>query len=359
MTPVNDKNNTGAGSQGNGPRAATPSEGIGEDSRLRGIRADSRSILITGAGGYIGRQLVAWLARDVSRFDRIVATDVRLPAPEARAPGIVFVEADVRDPRLADLLREHAIDTVVHLAAIVTPVAGMPPDFEYSVDVLGTRNVLECCVAAGVRKFLYTSSGAAYGYYEDNPPLLVETDRIRGNDAFSYSRHKRLVEEMLAGWRVEHPELKQLILRPGTILGESVSNQITAMFERPFVLGIRGSDSPFVFIWDHDVVGCLVRGLEEDRDGIYNLAGDGVVTMPEVARRLGKPYVAVPACMLRGALAVLHPLGISPYGPEQVDFLRYRPVLSNARLKSEFGYIPEKTSDEVFDLYMRSHGHRP
>jgi UDP-glucose 4-epimerase len=53
-------------------------------------------------------------------------------------------------------------------------------------------------------------------------------------------------------------------------------------------------------------------------------------------------------------LAALHPIGLSQYGPEQVDFLRYRPVLSNARLQSEFGYKPRKSSREAFD-YFWSH----
>jgi UDP-glucose 4-epimerase len=48
------------------------------------------------------------------------------------------------------------------------------------------------------------------------------------------------------------------------------------------------------------------------------------------------------------ALSVGSRLGISRYGPEQLDFLRYRPVLCNARLKSEFGYVPHKTSLEAF-----------
>jgi len=321
----------------------------------------SRSVLVTGAGGYIGRQLVAALAerRSPAGQDpwRVVATDVRLPPAASRPGGIHFVEADVRDPSLADLLRKHEVDTVVHLAAIVTPVPGMSADLEYSVDVLGTRNVLQSCADADVTRFVYTSSGAAYGYHADNPVPLREDYPLRGNDAFTYSRHKRLVEEMLAEWRRHCPELRQLILRPGTILGETVANQITAMFERPVVLGLRGSDSPFVFIWDQDVVACLLRGIETGVDGIFNLAGDGVVTMREVAARLGKPYVEVPAWLLRAALGVLHPLGISPYGPEQVEFLLWRPVLSNERLKSEFGYEPRKTSAEVFELWRRSHGY--
>ena len=45
----------------------------------------------------------------------------------------------------------------------------------------------------------------------------------------------------------------------------------------------------------------------------------------------------LPAGLLRAVLAVLHPLRLSRYGPEQVDFLRYRPVLDNRRLKEELG----------------------
>ena len=47
-------------------------------------------------------------------------------------------------------------------------------------------------------------------------------------------------------------------------------------------------------------------------------------------------------------------IGVSQYGPEQVRFLRYRPVLANDRLKNEFGYFPRKTSREVFQHYLQS-----
>ncbi len=144
------------------------------------------------------------------------------------------------------------------------------------------------------------------------------------------------------------------MFRPGAILGDTTSNQITNLFEQRVVLGVAGSDAPFTFIWDHDVVACIVKGVLEGASGIYNLAGDGMTTMPEIARRLGKRYVPVPAGVIRAALTVLRPLRLSQYGPEQVDFLRYRPVLSNTRLKEEFGYTPQLSSTEVFERYRRA-----
>ena len=82
----------------------------------------------------------------------------------------------------------------------------------------------------GVERVVVSSSGAAYGYHADNPAWLTEDDPVRGTDTFPYSLHKRLVEEMLAGYRESAPQLEQVVLRIGTILGETVDNQITDLF---------------------------------------------------------------------------------------------------------------------------------
>ena len=51
---------------------------------------------------------------------------------------------------------------------------------------------------------------------------------------------------------------------------------------------------------------------------------------------------------------LLKRLGLTQYGPEQIDFLRYRPVLDNTRLKRDFGYLPKLSSAEVFELWRNS-----
>jgi len=318
-------------------------------------------VLVTGAAGYLGSNLVKSLADRAAGGDPacIVASDVRDVPADRRLAGVEYVALDVRTPGLAEVLAEHRIDTVVHLAAIVTPGPRSNRELEYSVDVLGTRNVLDACVASGVRRIVVTSSGAAYGYHADNLEWLTEDHPVRGNEAFAYSHHKRLVEEMLAEYRSAHPSLEQVVFRVGTILGETTRNQITALFERPRLIAIKGSRSPFVFIWDRDVAGAIEHAIFGGPAGIYNVAGDGALSIQEIAARLGKRCITLPPGLLRAALAVLHPLGLSQYGPEQVDFLRYRPVLDNRRLKEVFGYVPQLTSAEVFELFRRSHGLGP
>lgn len=314
----------------------------------------SRSVLVTGAGGYVGSQLTRALARDRQGLESIVATDLREPLPASREPGVTYTVLDVRSPQVADALRVHRVDTVVHLAAIVSPRPEMTRKLLHEVEVEGTRNLLEACVTTGVKKVVVTSSGAAYGYHADADRWLTEESPLRGNPEFAYSDHKRLVEEMLAQYRARHPALGQLIFRVGTVLGDTVKNQITALFEKPVVLGLKGAPTPFVFIWDEDMVRILARGVHSDRTGIFNVAGDGTMTLREIARRLGKPYLELDPAHVEKALWVLRRLGLSRYGPEQVGFLRYRPVLANDRLKHGFGYRPALTSREVFERYAQA-----
>lgn len=308
-------------------------------------------VLITGGAGFLGGHVAAAL---VARPDveLVVAGDVR--GPQHPLEGVVYETCDVtRDGQLAPLLERHRIDVVVHLAAIVNP--GRDHDLEYRVDVDGSRHVLEACVAAGVRRIVVSSSGAAYGYHPDNPEWLRESDPVRGNDEFAYSKHKRLVEQMLAAYRQTDRELEQVIFRIGTILGPTVQNQITALWDGSRVLAVRGSDSPFVFVWVDDVAAAMARAATDGPAGTYNVAGDGRLTVQEIAKRLGKPVLTIPASLLAFALRVGRALRLTVHGPEQVRFLRYRPVLANDALKRDFGYTPALTSREAFDAYLATH----
>lgn len=308
-------------------------------------------ILITGGAGFLGRAVAGTLAarEDV---ECVISGDLRVP--DAGRPGITDVVCDVTDPDAVEpILREHAIDVVVHLAAIVDQ--GHDVDREYRVDVTGSDHVLRACQRAGVRRLVVSSSGAAYGYHPDNAQWLVESDPVRGNDEFPYSRHKRLVEEMLAESRETHPELEQVVFRIGTILGPTVANQITKLWDGRRILAVAGSDSPFVFVWVDDVARAMARAATDGPAGIFNVAGDGALTVRQIADRLGKKVLVVPAPLLAGGLWLAKRLGLTPHGPAQVRFLRYRPVLANAALKSDFGYTPQYTSREAFEEYLATH----
>lgn len=313
-------------------------------------------VLITGAAGFIGQQLLAELAVQQPTWS-LFAADIRtIPANLQRA-NVYPLQLDIsQHGAVLKTVAECQPQAIVHLASVVSPPPGMSEATLHAIDVEGTRAIVEAAVASGVEQLIITSSGAAYGYYPENAEWIDEHDPLRGHNKFAYAKHKREVEELLVQARIAHPQLRQLILRPGTILGQRVNNQITDMFKKRAVLGIQGSDSRFVFIWDQDVVRIIRKGLECGTSGIYNLAGDGALSLREIAQILQKPYRPLPAGLIQWALKLLKPLRLSQYGPEQVDFLRYRPVLANRRLKEEFGYTPRYTSREAFIAFLDAQG---
>lgn len=315
-----------------------------------------KNILITGALGYLGQTVLRKLQRDLqtNKINSLVAMDIKLPTPDQKLDGVTYLQTDIRDKTLlVEQLKEHQVTHVIHLAAILDSQS-TPREFQYQVDVQGTQNILEACLAAKTQRIIISSSGAAYGYHADNPDWLTENDTPRGNEIFAYSDHKRLVEEMLAKYRKNHPELEQTIFRVCTILGATTDNLITNLFDKKRILGIRGHLSPYVFVWDEDVAACMHQAIYSEQTGVYNLAGDGAITNRDLAKILGKTYLELSAGLLRTGLAIGNKLKLTQYGPDQLLFIQYRPVLDNQKLKKVFGYEPQKTSLETFLFYLNA-----
>ncbi|MGC4009770.1 MAG: NAD-dependent epimerase/dehydratase family protein [Pseudomonas sp.] len=313
-------------------------------------------VLITGAAGFLGQSLLNELA--VQHLDwTLIAGDVRRINTQGLRPNIEPVPLDLGvAAQVNACVEQWRPDAIVHLAALVNPPREMSAEKRHAIEVGGARALIEAARNNEVRQLIVTSSSAAYGFHRDNAEWIDENQPLRGHSNLPYACHKQEIEQLLANARQRYPQLKQLILRPGTILGRRVHNPLAELFARPTLVGVLGHRSRFVFIWDQDVVNVIRQGLERGSEGIYNLAGDGALSMREIAGLLNKPYRPMPASLMRVGLGLLKPLGLSRFGPEQVDYLRYRPVLDNRRLKEEFGYEPRYSSREAFLAYLAARG---
>ena len=115
-------------------------------------------ILITGAGGQIGADLITAFVAD---GHQVIATDLK---PRATTADVTWRALDVVDAAQVDrVLAEDRPEIVYHLAAILSATGEKNPALAYAVNQTGTWNVLEACRSRGVRQLMFTSSIAVYG----------------------------------------------------------------------------------------------------------------------------------------------------------------------------------------------------
>jgi UDP-glucose 4-epimerase len=99
----------------------------------------------------------------------------------------------------------------------------------------------------------------------------------------------------------------------------------------------------------------MYKALFFEGHGIFNLAADGAINNKDLAKVLNKKYIALSSALLKFLLFIGKSTGLSKYGPEQLLFIQFRPVLDNQKLKKEFGYVPEKSSLDSFKYYLKQH----
>jgi nucleoside-diphosphate-sugar epimerase len=120
-------------------------------------------ILVTGAAGQIGSELTPAL-RERHGPTSVIATDLRSPAEGSPLSLGPFETLDVRDrSRLQAIVSEHRIDTIYHLAAILSATGEANPQLAWDVNIAGLVNVLDVARSSGVRRVFCPSSIAVFG----------------------------------------------------------------------------------------------------------------------------------------------------------------------------------------------------
>jgi len=193
--------------------------GIGKPARSRVAAQPGKQVpeLILGASGFIGRELVRQCVAAGRRVRVLVRGAARLPA-DLRGPGVDVVEGDLENTD--DLERALvSVERVCHLAR-----ANVKTWAEYQrheIDM--TRRVADACLAAGVRRFVYTSTidcyfaGQAGERISESTPL---DPQIEGRNL--YARAKAASEGLLVGLGRER-QLPLVIVRPGIVIGRGGS----------------------------------------------------------------------------------------------------------------------------------------
>ncbi|MGI8761762.1 MAG: NAD-dependent epimerase/dehydratase family protein [Jatrophihabitantaceae bacterium] len=319
------------------------------------------TVAVTGPTGEIGISAVTALEA-APGVDRILGMARRPFHPSAHGwTRTEYRQGDILDRDAVDAFVAEA-DVVVHLAFLI--MGSREQSRRINLD--GTRNVFEATVGAPrPHRLVYTSSVAAYGYHDDNPTPLTEDVAPRGSKEHYYSEQKAECEQLLTELTAAS-DLEVYVLRPcivagprATMLADSMPwNQLLARLPvalRRAAVALRAvrpllpdPGTPVQLVHHDDVATAIVAAaLGRGAPGPYNLAGDGQVSLRQVAEAVGARGVRVPRAAAVAASELLARLPRVPAAAEWVHVARTSVVMDTGRAKRELGWAPAYTSEQT------------
>jgi len=311
-----------------------------------------KNILITGISGYIGTTLAKALIAD-PHVEAVVGIDIRHPTITPKK--LKFYRHDVRKP-MAEMMTAHAIDTVVHTAYVLPPLHDKA--LMESINVEGTRNVLAACARAGVGHLLVTSSATAYGFHADNPIPLTETDPLRGNPDFTYAKNKSEIEAILARFAVRNPQIGVTVLRPCFVMGPNMDNPFSDHLKKPLVV-LPKETMPLQFVHETDLMRAILHCLKNKHTGIFNIAGEGTLTVAEMIGLMGNRPVWVPIRLLYPLNQIAWTLRftfLTRFPSPALGLFHYSWVASPKKFIDQTGFVYRYDSRQAFEDFARQAG---
>jgi dihydroflavonol-4-reductase len=332
----------------NGRQEATPSP-------------DPRPVLVTGANGHLGYNLVsALIARGYRVRAGVRDRDDQTKTAPLRGLGAEPVNAELSD-RASLAAAAQGTQGVFHAAAVVQMWARDPAAEIIRPTVDGTRNVLECAHDAGVRRVVMTSSIAAVGIDSSVDRPLTET-QWNGAPATPYSKAK-VAAERLAWDYARTSGLDLVTVIPSTIVGPGFHRHtpVTRLFDLvlrgwlPFALPAEAS-----YVDARDVAAAEIAAFEKPTAaGRYIVSGsflalrDLVGLIADCVPGVRKPYFVWPARWLPPLILVDRLVSAIARTPRQLtpemfeEFADKRTICSAARAHAELGWSARPIEDSV------------
>lgn len=310
-------------------------------------------VLVTGGTGFTGKALCLCLL-ELGHEVRALDYKEGLRTDELRERGVEVEIGSVTDPEVVRRAVD-GVEVVQHIAAAFRET-NRPPRYYHDVNVVGTKNVLDAALAAGVRKLVYCSTCGVHGNV-DNPPA-GEDAPIKPADY--YQRTKYEAEPLVAEYA--RRGLPAVTLRPAAIYGPGDPERFGLIFRRVAsgTFPMFGNGRTYYHpLYIDNLTAALLLAMENGRgEGqAYLIADEQYIEIEDLVRRVAKALgveVRIPHYPVWPVVAAGHvceklcrPFGIEPpLFPRRVDWYRQNRAFKIERARRELGYDPKIDIDE-------------
>lgn len=311
----------------------------------------ARRVLITGLSSFWGGRLASLLESD-PEIEAIVGIDPEGPSRELERTE--FVRVGPEHTPIERIIRAAGIDTVVDTRMALDPRSRSTASIHEN-NVIGTLNLLAACSAADspVRRLVFRSSGLIYGSTQTDPGYFSELSGLPGRQGSRVARDLAEAEAAVEAFRERRPDVSVTVLRFADVLGPDADSSMMRLLSLPVIPSVAGFDPRLQFVDQEDAAHALGHAVKAAPPGRFNVAGDGVLVLSEVASLIGRRVAPlIPPIGSGLSLPILRRTGL-PLPDELFDQLRFGRAMDNRAFKST-GFHFRYTSREAV-LGLRNH----
>lgn len=296
------------------------------------------NILVTGGAGFIGSHIADAYIEFGHKV--VIIDNLSTGSEEFLNPKAKFYRADINDDNVGGVIADNKIDIINHHAAKINlRQSVLDPKADAEVNILGSVNLLQKGLEAGVKKVIFASSGGAIYGEDENFPVSEEQQT---GPRSPYGINKLAVEKYLYYYKAVHG-LEYTALRYANAYGPRQSaggeSGVVAIFSdmflrnrQPVINGDGEQTRDYVYI--SDIVKANVLALGKSKFDIYNIGSAKETTVNHIFKKLNE---------IAGTSFKEN------HGPAKIGEQR-RSALSYKRIENELGWKPETGIDEGLKL---------
>lgn len=290
-----------------------------------------KTILITGISGSLAHLCAERLLEE---GHDVVGVDYRRRRPGMRRT-IQFYRANYNKRIIADVFKRHRPDVVLHLGRVGNLKTHANKRFD--LNVVGSAKIMGLCSQYQVKRVVVLSTFHIYGAHPANHIPIFEDEPLRAAHTFPQLADAVQLDNQALTFAYRYRQLNTAIIRPTNIVGPNISNAISSYLRQKTQAYLLGYSPMWQFIHEFDMVDALLRCLNSDAVGVFNLSGAGEMPLIEALRLTGSRLVPVPNAVASMALKVTGRWSIPEYF---LDFMKYPCIISDQKFRDTFDYQP-------------------
>ncbi len=302
-------------------------------------------VLITGNAGSLGRMLMKKLVDDGVQ---IIGVDRRAldPVPQ----GVEHYAMDLRRKSAIEIVRKIKPTSIIHLGVIRSPKSHRRRKSNaYYLNLESTTQLLRLAESLPIRKFVFLSTANLYGPSANTSGILTEETPLHGANRSPEFRDLVSLDMMVQSFFWKQPRTETIILRPCHIVGSKLRNGPSRYLMLDTIPTILGFDPMLQLLHVSDLITAIVKSLNSNVRGIFNLAGTDVAPLSRIIKALDRKTFPLPETIFRIVVATSFLSRQSTFPLGEIEHLKYSCVIDDSRARLELDFNPAVKISDILD----------